>query len=83
MASRVEKVAVFLYRGEIHRDAAEVKRALRRDIIAERIGQWEAINAKEYEDAIGAPKPCLAEYLAEAWDKIEQEIGNSMAGTGL
>lgn len=73
MASKVEKIAVFRYNGQNFESPAEVRKALRRDILDDRIDKWES--------SVG--RPALADYLSEQWDGIEHEITSAMSGTGV
>ena len=74
MASKVEKVAVFRYNGQNYESPSDVRKALRRDILDDRITKYE----------VGVEgHPSLAEYLSDQWDGIEHEISTAMSGTGV
>jgi hypothetical protein len=81
MANKVEKVVVLRYNGQNYENTADVRKALRRDILGDRIVKWEK-SIPDWKD-IGEERPLLEEYLADQWDGIEREISTSMTGTGI
>ena len=81
MASKVEKVAVFRYNGQNYESPSDVRKALRRDILDDRITKWKASGVDW--KGIGESRPELADYLSDQWDGIEHEISTAMSGTGV